>query len=120
LKGAALACFVQSGEADLRHLAGVGPFGGDLLGALRRLAVHQHHVGMLGVDLIELGPDQVVIVEVEPAGDGDLRTRRAAAPRSRRALGGEEVAAVDHRRGQLRWLTIDPLRGRQGLIRWRS
>ena len=45
-------------EGDLRNLAVVGPAGGDALGALRRAAVQQHHVGMLGVDLVELVPDQ--------------------------------------------------------------
>ena len=59
-------------EGDLRHLAVVGPFGGDEFGALRRSAVQQHHVGMLGVDAVELVPDQAMIVEVEPAGEGDL------------------------------------------------
>ena len=50
----------------------VGPAGGDAFGALRRTAVQQHHVGMLGVDLVELVPDQAVIVVVEAAGEGDL------------------------------------------------
>jgi hypothetical protein len=31
---------------------------------------------MLGVDLIELGPDQPVVVEVEPAGERDLSPGR--------------------------------------------
>lgn len=34
----------------------------------------QHHqVLVIGSDLIELGPDQLVIVELEPAGERDLR-----------------------------------------------
>src|SRR5664279_624308 len=37
-------------EGDLRHLAVVGPASGDTLGALRRTAVQQHHVRMLGVN----------------------------------------------------------------------
>ena len=37
-------------------------------------AVHQHHVRMLGVDLVELGPDQAMIVELEPAGEGMAAT----------------------------------------------
>ena len=40
-------------EGDLRHLAVVGPAGGDALGALRRTAMQQHHVGMLGANLVE-------------------------------------------------------------------
>ena len=55
-------------EGDLRDLAVVGPLGGDQLGALWRSAVQQHHVGMLGVHLVQLGPDQPVIVEVETTG----------------------------------------------------
>ena len=59
LKGAALACLVQSG---LKAICGTlrlsaqqaamrsAPFG--------RSAVQQHHVGMLGVDLVERVPDQ--------------------------------------------------------------
>ena len=41
-------------EGDLRHLAVIGPAGGDALGALRRSAVQEHHVGVLGMDLVEL------------------------------------------------------------------
>jgi hypothetical protein len=61
-------------EGDLRHLAVVGPAGGDALGALRRTAVQQHHVKMLSMDLIELVPNQAVIVAVEAAGEDDLRS----------------------------------------------
>ena len=54
LNGAALACFVQSGlKAICVTLRLVGPAGGDAFGALWRAAVEQHHVGMLGVDLVE-------------------------------------------------------------------
>ena len=62
--------------------------------------MQQHHVGVLGVDLIELVPDQAVIVEVEPAGEGDLRPGRQQHLGLGAALGGDEVAAVDHGRGQ--------------------
>ena len=59
LNGAALACFVQSGlKAICGTLRLIGPAGGDAFGALRRAAVQQHHVGMLGVDLVEPVPDQ--------------------------------------------------------------
>ena len=70
-------------EGDLRNLSVVGPLGGDQFGALGRSAMQQHHVGMLGVDLVELVPDQAMIVEVEPAGEGDLRVPQATAPRFR-------------------------------------
>src|SRR5258706_2885224 len=60
-------------KGDLRNLAVIGPAGSDTLCALRRTAVQQHHVRMLGVDLIELVPDHPVIVAVEATGEGDLR-----------------------------------------------
>ena len=41
-------------EGDLRHFAVLGPAGRDALGALRAAAMQQHHVGVLGVDLVEL------------------------------------------------------------------
>ena len=89
------------GEADLRHVAGIGPFGGDQFGALGRLAVDQHHVGVLGVDLVERVPDEVMVVEVEAAGQGDLRARGEHDLGVGLAAGGEEIAAVDHGRGQM-------------------
>jgi hypothetical protein len=81
--------------------------------------VHQHHVGVLGVDLIELGPDQLVVGGVA-AGEGDLRAgghehlgfaRRLAARKSRLSI----IAAV-----RWRWLTLDPVRWDQGepVARW--
>lgn len=48
-------------EGDLRHFAVGGPSGRDALGAFGRSPVQQHHVGVLGVDLIETVPDQPVI-----------------------------------------------------------
>jgi len=48
-------------EGDLRHLADVGPARGDLFGAFGRTAVHQHHVGVFGVDVIEFCPDPLVV-----------------------------------------------------------
>jgi hypothetical protein len=61
--------------------------------------VHQHHVGVLGVDLVELGPDRLVIDGVA-AGKGDLRACGHEHFGFAAALGGEEVAAVDHRGGE--------------------
>ena len=60
-------------EGDLRHLAVISPPGGEAFGPFRRSAMQQHHVRVLGADLVEPIPDQAVIVEVEAAGEGDLR-----------------------------------------------
>jgi hypothetical protein len=38
--------------------------------------VQQHHVGVLGVDPVELVPEQAMVVEVEAARDGHLRSGR--------------------------------------------
>src|SRR6267154_5385212 len=59
-------------ESDLWYLAVNTPFGGYQFGALWRTAVDEDHVGMLGVDLVETIPDQMVVVEVEAAGESDL------------------------------------------------
>ena len=83
-------------EGDLRHLAIVGPAGGDALGALGRAAMQQHHVRVLGVDAVELVPDRAVIVEVEPTGEGDLRPGGQHHLVFRPAFGSQEIAAVDH------------------------
>lgn len=62
--------------------------------------MHQYHAGVFSVDLIERDPDQLVVRDVGPAGERDLRTCRqhylGLSPPAR----SEEVAAVDHRRGQ--------------------
>ena len=65
LKGAALRCACPVGlEDDLCDLAIVGPAGGDALGAARAAAMQQHHVGMLGADLVKGVPDALVIVAI--------------------------------------------------------
>ena len=106
LNGAALACFVQSGLkatcGTLRvsaHLAAIfsAPFGGT--------AVHQHHVGVLGVNLVEFGPDQLVVGGVA-AGEGDLRAGWHEHLGVSAAFGGDEVTAVDHRSGEV--AMVDP------------
>ena len=56
--------------------------------------------GCLAWTLVELVPDQAMIVEVEPAGEGDLGAGGQQHLVLGPALGGEEVAAVDHGRGQ--------------------
>ena len=59
-------------ERDLRDAALVGPAGGGLLGAFGRAAMDEHHVRMLGVDLVKHGPDAFVVVELNTAREGDL------------------------------------------------
>jgi hypothetical protein len=71
-----------------------------MLAALRRSAVQQHHVRVLAADLIELVPDQAVIVEVEAAREGDLWPGGQQHLGLGSTLRGEKVATVDHRRGQ--------------------
>ena len=101
-------------EGDLRHLAVVGPAGGDALGAARAAAVQQHHVGVLLAGLVERVPDPVVIVAVErrrrrrssvPAGSStSVSARRRAARKSRLSITAAVIAW---------WLTFEPVRGRQ-------
>ncbi|GGI31131.1 hypothetical protein GCM10010987_62890 [Bradyrhizobium guangdongense] len=55
---------------------------------------------MLGVHLVEPIPDEAIVVEVEPTGQGDLRTRRHHDLGFRAALGCDEVAGIDYRRGE--------------------
>ena len=54
---------------------------------------------MLLAGLVERVPDPVVIVAVEATGEGDLGAGRNEHLGFGAAAGGEEVAAVDHRRG---------------------
>src|SRR5215831_10061468 len=100
-------------EDNLRHLAVVSPAGGDALCALRTAAVQQHHVGMFGVDFVERVPDRGMILKsrppvkatLGPAGSStSVSARRLAARKSRLST----IAAVS-----VRWLTIEPERGRQ-------
>ena len=55
-------------ESDLRDLALVSPAGGSALGAFRRAAMDQHHIGVLGEDLVEHDPDALVIGVIDAAG----------------------------------------------------
>ena len=61
-------------ERNLRDLAVIGPGGRNAFRALGRSAMHQHHVRVLCVNLIELGPDRPVIGGVTTR-KGDLRPR---------------------------------------------
>ena len=82
--------------------------------------MQQHHVGVLGLHLVEAVPDGAMVVEFKTTGEGDLgpagsstsaSLRRLAAMKSRLSI----IAAV-----RARWLTIDPVRGRQDDPVWRS
>ena len=55
---------------------------------------------MLRVHFVETVPDQMVIVEAEAAREGDLRTLRKHEFGLGAVPGSEEIAAVDHGRGQ--------------------
>src|SRR3546814_2042629 len=87
-------------ESDRRHAAGIRPAGGGALGPGGRCAMHQHHVGVAGMDTIERGPDMLMIIAGGTAAEGDAR----AFGDQRRGLFAEplveEIAAVDHRRSQ--------------------
>jgi len=87
-------------EDDLWNFAIVSPAGGDALGAARAAAVQEHHVRMLGADLVERVPDALVVVALGAAGEGDARAGRGAELGVGAAAGGEELAAVDHRGGE--------------------
>lgn len=54
--------------------------------------MQEDHVGMLGIYLIEAIPDEVVVIEVEPAGECDFRSWWQHDLSLRTTLGGNEVA----------------------------
>ena len=97
--GAALAWRVQSGLkaiwATLRALAQAAAMRS---APLRAAAVEQHQAGMLGMNLVEPVPDGAMVVEVETAGEGYLGAGGQQDLGLAAVLGGNEVAAVDHRR----------------------
>lgn len=62
--------------------------------------MQQHHVPMLGMGLVEPVPDQGDVVKIEPTGERDLGSRWQQRLGVRAAFGGQEIAAVDHRRGE--------------------
>src|SRR3546814_11323804 len=55
---------------------------------------------MLGVDLVERGPGALWIVEIGAAGEGDAAAHGHERLRLGGVLGGDELAAVDHRGGE--------------------
>src|SRR5258708_9322463 len=60
----------------------------------------EDHVGMLGVDLVEAIPDQVVVIEVETARKCDLWSSRQNDLGLGAALGCDELPRVDHGRSE--------------------
>ncbi len=68
--------------------------------------MEQHHVGMLGMHLVEHVPDGLVVVAVEPAGEGDLHAGRHQGLDLDPALGGQEVPAVYDRGGQIAMIDL--------------
>jgi hypothetical protein len=105
-------------EDNLRDFAIVGPAGGYALGAPRAAAMQQHHVGVLGADLVERVPDPRVIVAVHAAGEGDARAGGGEDLGVGASAGGEKFPAVDHRGGE--GAVIDHGSGARALRRCRS
>src|SRR5690242_12550126 len=60
----------------------------------------QDQVGMLGVNLVEALPDQVVVVEVKATGECDLRSGRHHDFGLGATFGCDKVSGVDHCRGK--------------------
>ena len=110
LEGCGLAVAGPVGlERDLRDAAVIGPAGGGFLGAFRRAAMEEHHIGMLGEHLVEHGPDALVVGVIDAASEGDLRAFRQQELVFGPAARGDEVPAVDHGGGQV--LVIDKASG---------
>ena len=101
LNGAALACFVQSGlKAICGTLRLVGPFGGDQFGALWRAAVDQHHVGMLGVNLVEMSQIRRWSLKSRPPVSAIFGPAGTMTSVSARRLAAMKSRDVDHCRGE--------------------
>lgn len=87
-------------EEDLRDLAMVRPGGGDTRGALGAAATQQHHLRIFRAHLFQRGPDALAVVAVGAASKCDPRARKQEDLSLCELSGVDEVAAVDHRRGQ--------------------
>src|SRR5262249_60757501 len=87
-------------DGFLRTLGLSGQGGRMALGPLGRPPGNKTLVGVLGWGFAEPVPDRVMVVEIGPAGEGDLRAGGEQRLGLGAAFGGEEFAAVDHRRGQ--------------------
>jgi hypothetical protein len=62
--------------------------------------MEQHHVGVLGMDLVETIPDQMMVVEIEPAGQSDLGSGRQHDLDLGATFGGEKISGINDRRGE--------------------
>jgi hypothetical protein len=62
--------------------------------------MQQHHVGVLGLHLVEAVPDGAMVVEFEPTGECNLGPSRHQHLGLDAALGSDEIATVDHRARQ--------------------
>ena len=87
-------------ERDVDDLAIPCPERRDMFAASRVAAVEQDHVGVFGEDLVERGPDAVVILVGGTRGECDPGARREQRFCFGATLGSEEVAAVNHGGGQ--------------------
>lgn len=88
-------------EADLCDLARLGPAGGDTPDTLGRSAMQKHHVGVFSVGTVEFGLDPFMIVEIYPTSKSDLGTGRDEQFGLGALASGQEIAAIDHRRGHM-------------------
>ena len=80
--------------------------------------MHQDHRRVLLAHLVEGRPDPAVVVVVDPAREGDARTGREKDSGLGPALGVEEIARAIIAAMSVRWLTVDPDRGRQAEPVW--
>ena len=62
--------------------------------------MQEDHVRVLGMNLVEAIPDEVVVIEVEPAGECDFRSWWQQDLGLGAAFGDNEVARIDHCRGE--------------------
>ena len=79
----------------------LGPASRDLLRTLSA-AVHEHHIRVLAVDVVQSGADRLGVVDGLAAGDGDERALRQVRLGLLILAGAKEVPGIDRRGGQLR------------------
>lgn len=88
-------------KPDLGDFSVLSPFCGDELGTLWRFSVHQHHIGIFGVDLVQHVPDEVMVVEFKPARKYNLGAGRHHDLGIRLLPGRKKIATVDQCGGQV-------------------
>ena len=86
---------------DLVDALRLGPTRRDLL-CTRSAAMHEHHVRILAVDVIECGADGLCVLDGLGAGDGNERAFGQVRLGLLVLSGAEEVPGIDCRGGQLR------------------